>query len=68
MARAAIDASEREKALKALIRETIAASGGLSPDAIPHRVKERLKGQAVGDVDIDRLIREAIVEQKQPRR
>ena len=67
MAKAAIGKNEREKALKALIRETIGASGGLAPDAIPHRVKERLRGQAVGDADLDRMIREAIAEQKKPR-
>ncbi len=64
MTGAAIGKGEREKALKALIRETIAGSGGLAPDVIPHRVQERLKGQATGDVDLDRLIREAIAEQK----
>ncbi len=64
----AIGKAEREKALKALIRETIAASGGLSPDAVPHRVKERLKGQAIGEADLDRLIREAIAEQKKSAR
>jgi hypothetical protein len=68
MANAAISKSEREKALKSLIRETIVASGGMAPEAIPHRVKERLKGQAVGDADLDRLIREAIAEQKKPAR
>lgn len=64
----AIGKAEREKALKALIRETIAASGGLSPDAVPHRIKERLKGQAIGEADLDRLIREAIAEQKKSAR
>ncbi|MDZ7629135.1 MAG: hypothetical protein U5J99_12120 [Parvularculaceae bacterium] len=64
----AIGKTERERALKALIRDTIAASGGLAPDAIPHRVKERLKGQAVGDADLDRLIREALAEQNRPAR
>jgi hypothetical protein len=68
MANAAISKSEREKALKALIRETIAASGGLAPDAIPHRVKERLKGQTAADADLDRLIQEAIAEQQRKRR
>lgn len=64
----AIDKADQEKALKALIRETLTASGGLSPDAIPHRVKERLKGQAIGEADLDRLIREAIAEQKKSAR
>lgn len=64
MTNGTISKGEREKALKALIRETIAGSGALTPDVIPHRVKERLKSQADGDVDLDRLIHEAIVEQK----
>lgn len=57
-----IDKDERLKAVKALIRDTVASAGGIAPDAIPHRVKERLKGQALGDVDVDRLIAEALKE------
>jgi hypothetical protein len=64
MAKPSIDKSEREKALKALIRETIAGAGAVRPDAIPHRVKERLQGQAAGDIDLDRLIQEALAEQR----
>lgn len=64
MAEKAIGKTEREAALKALIRSTIAGAGSLAPDAIPHRVKEQLKGQATGNVDLDRLIREAIAEQR----
>lgn len=64
----AIGKTEREQALKALIRETLAAFGGMAPEAIPHRVKDRLKGQAIGDADLDRLIREAIAEQKKAAR
>ncbi|HBS35307.1 MAG TPA: hypothetical protein DEA50_09560 [Parvularcula sp.] len=63
-----IGKAEQEKALKTLIRETLAASGALSPDAIPHRVKERLKGQALGEADLDMLIREVLAEQKKPAR
>jgi hypothetical protein len=64
MADAAISKSDREKALKAIIRDTIAKAGKLPPEAIPHRVKTRLKDQAVGDADLERLIREAIAEQR----
>lgn len=64
MAESAISKSDREKALKALIRDTIAKAGKLPPEAIPHRVKTRLKNQAVGDADIDKLIAEALAEQK----
>ncbi len=60
----AISGSDRENALKALIRDTIAKAGKLPPEAIPHRVKTRLKNQAFGDIDIDQLIAEALAEQK----
>lgn len=49
-----------EEALKALIRDTIKAAGPIDPAALPHRIKERLKGQATGDVDLDALIKEAL--------
>jgi len=55
-----IDEKDKERAVKALIRQTVASAGGLAPDQIPHRVKERLKGQATGDIDVDALIREAL--------
>ena len=49
-----------EEALKALIRDTINAAGPIDPAALPHRIKERLKGQATGEVDLDALIKEAL--------
>lgn len=64
MPNAAISKRDREEALKALIRDTIAKAGKLPPEAIPHRVKTRLKDQAVGDVDVDKLIAEALADQK----
>ena len=64
MVESAIGKGDREKALKALIRDTIAKAGKLPPEAIPHRVKTRLRNQAVGDADIDKLIAEALAEQR----
>lgn len=55
-----IDEKDKERAVRALIRQTVANAGGLAPDEIPHRVKERLKGQATGDLDVDALIRQAL--------
>ena len=51
-----------EEALKALIRATVIAAGPIAPDAIPHQVKERLKGRATGKLDIDAYIRQVIAE------
>lgn len=60
MAKKAIDDKTREEALKALIRETVASAGAIAPDEIPHKVKERIRGQATGDLDVDAYIREAM--------
>jgi hypothetical protein len=51
-----------EEALKALIRETLIAAGPVDPGVIPHRVKERLRGHATGDLDIDAYIKEVLAE------
>lgn len=59
---------DKEEALKALIRQTIAAAGEGDPASIPHRVRERLKGQATGDLDVEAYIREALEEEKRKRR
>ena len=50
------------EALKALIRATIRAAGPIDAAAIPSRVKERLRGQATGDLDVDAYIREALAD------
>lgn len=55
---------EDEEALKALIRETVTAAGPLPPGVIPSKVKERLKGRATGDLDIDAYIKEILAETK----
>lgn len=59
-----IDAKAKDEALKKLIRETVAKAGAIAPDDIPHRVKERLKGQATGDLDIDACIAEAMKQRR----
>lgn len=58
------DRETREEALKKLIRDTIDAAGGVGPDEIPHKVKARLKGQAIGDLDVDGYVRDALKERK----
>ena len=60
----AIDDKAKEEALKKLIRDTVNAAGAVAPDDIPHRVKERLKGQAFGDFDVEAYIKEAIAARK----
>lgn len=60
----AIDDKEKEDALKKLIRDTVASAGSIAPDDIPHKVKERIKGQATGNLDVDAYIREAMKRSK----
>lgn len=55
---------DKEAALKALIRQTIDAAGMADADSLPHRVKQRLKGQATGDLDVDAYVKEVLRERK----
>jgi len=64
MASKAIDDKAKEEALKKLIRDTVNAAGAVSPGDIPHQVKERLKGHAAGDLDVDAVIREALAKKR----
>ncbi|MEE2690863.1 MAG: hypothetical protein VX640_04895 [Pseudomonadota bacterium] len=59
---------DSEEALKALIRQTIASAGLHDPASLPHRVKERLKGQATGDLDVDAYVRQVLEEEKRKHR
>lgn len=64
MAPRAIDDKAKEEALRKLIRDTVNEAAVVAPGDIPHKVKERLKGQATGELDIDAVIREAIEARK----
>ncbi len=57
-----------DAALKALIRQTIEDAGDLKPDALPHRIRERLKGRVTGDIDLDAYIRAVMEDIKKERR
>jgi len=53
---------DKEEALKALIRQTIDAAGAGDPSSLPHRVKERLKGRATGELDVEAYVKEVLRE------
>lgn len=55
---------DTDEALKALIRQTIGELGSGDPSTLPHRVRERLKGRARGDLDVEAYVREVLAEQK----
>lgn len=40
-----------------LIAETIKALGPVAPDQLPHLLRERLKGQIEGDLDVEGYLR-----------
>ncbi|ADM09919.1 hypothetical protein PB2503_09329 [Parvularcula bermudensis HTCC2503] len=51
-----------EDTLRALIRDTVGGLGEVAPDTLPHRVRERLKGQLAAHPDIDRILRDILKE------
>lgn len=53
-----------EDALKELIRATIASAGPTDPSALPSRIRERIKGRATGDLDIDAYVKQVLRETK----
>jgi hypothetical protein len=58
--KSSIDDKAKEEALKKLIRDTVASAGAIAPDEIPHKVKERIRGQVTGDLDVDAYIADAM--------
>lgn len=53
-----------EDALKALIRATVMNAGPIEPDALPSKVRERIKDRATGDLDVDAYIKQILRETK----
>ena len=61
MANRKADGAEAQ-ALKKLIRETIDAAGPIDPAAIPHTLKDRIRRQVSGDLDVEGYIAEVLRE------
>ena len=53
-----------EDALKELIRATIASAGSTDPSELPSKIRERIKGRATGDLDVDAYVKQVIRETK----
>ncbi len=51
-----------EDDLKALIRTTVINAGPIDPKELPFKVRERIKGRATGDLDIDAYIKQILRE------
>ncbi|NWG72179.1 MAG: hypothetical protein HXY23_11305 [Parvularculaceae bacterium] len=55
---------DSDEALKKLVRDTARAAGGEDPAVPPHRVRQRLKDQATGELGVDDYVRRQKAEQK----
>ncbi len=53
-----------EDALKELIRATIANAGPIDPAELPSKIRERIKGRATGDLDVDAYVKQVLRETK----
>lgn len=51
-----------EEALKSLIRATVMNAGPIDPSLLPSKVRERIKGRATGEIDVDAYIAEILRE------
>jgi hypothetical protein len=48
MANKSIDDEDRKKAIKKLVKETIAGAGKPAPDDLPHRLRDRAERHGAG--------------------
>ncbi len=55
---------DQSEAIKRLIRTTIEAAGPLDAASIPHLLKETLRGQATGDLDVEAYVKQVLAEMK----
>ena len=51
-----------EDAVKELIRQTIVSAGAVDPAELPSKIRERIKGRAIGDLDVDAYIKQVLRE------
>ncbi len=59
---------DRDKAIKALIRETINAAGDIPADKLPHHLRATLKEQIEGNAMLDVYIAEILNEERKKTR
>jgi hypothetical protein len=59
------DAPQLDKAaLRRIIEATVSASGEPDPSVLPHVIRQRLEGQATGNIDVDAYIEEVMRDMK----
>lgn len=52
-------------AIKAIIRATVSAAGEPDPATLPHLIRQRMQGQAMNEVDVERYVEEVLAEMRQ---
>ncbi|NNU14810.1 hypothetical protein HK107_00555 [Parvularcula sp. ZS-1/3] len=51
-------------ALRRIIESTVVAAGEPDPSTLPHLIRQRLEGQATGELDLDQYIQQVLREMK----
>ena len=51
-----------DETLKTLVRETIRAAGVTDTEDLPHKIRERIRGQVTGEIDVDEIIKQVLKE------
>lgn len=49
-------ADRRRKTVDMILRDALAAMGDIAPETLPHRLRERLRAQAMSDREIDDVV------------
>lgn len=47
-------------AIRRIIEATVVAAGEPDPSTLPHLIRQRLEGQATGDLDVDQYIKQVL--------
>ena len=58
---------ENDEALKKLVRETVKAADADDPSVPPHRVRDRVRRQAKGEIGVEEYVRRQQAERKNKR-
>lgn len=49
-------------AIRKMIEAAVASAGDQDPSTLPHRIRQRLEGQATGELDLDVYIKQILRE------
>ena len=58
------DPDATAETIKNIIRATVSAAGEPDPATLPHLVRQRLEGHALGEKEVDRYVQEVLREMR----